>query len=561
MIETVSTWLISYAIHSSLLLGGAALLSAFVLRRDTTRDLVWKAALVGGLISATAPAAIGYQPLLGVLQPAEEAAEPAGWMPEAELTAVSSKYPRGAGISGGPAVTQVGASFDVARALVWTWAIVALLLVAHLAVRHLYIRRVLRDRRDLPPGDLRDTLDAWRRRAGIRRAIRLSTHPACPTPIALSRSGICLPERLLTELRPVEQRAALAHELAHLVRNDPVWQLLGSVVQRVLFFQPLNALGLRKWRESAEYLCDAWAVQQTGGSLSLARSLARVASWVAEPSGMRVPEAVAMAGRASPLVARIERLTSGTSEQVGGRPFGLATVAIFVLATFAVAAPGVRLTPDVRPGDRVWAGRLDPDETIEVKAVTGHIRITASPTDEVIVRAFAEGRDADRVAYDAISHAGGVTVCSIYPPVAGKPENICEPGPWRMHSSDAKVRVDFEIQVPATAQVVARTMTGDIRIEPASSNVVARTTTGNVTIRVPDPGWSGRVDVANTTGDMTVWIPAEASLRVNARSESARVTSEFPTGQFLNGRHGEGTPTGVLTLASAWGEIALRKSD
>ena len=55
MVESVAAWLITYAIHSTVVLTVAAILSAIVLRRDAIRDVVWKAALVGSLVSATAP--------------------------------------------------------------------------------------------------------------------------------------------------------------------------------------------------------------------------------------------------------------------------------------------------------------------------------------------------------------------------------------------------------------------------------------------------------------------------------------------------------------------------
>jgi hypothetical protein len=52
--EASAAWLLTYVIHSTLLLGAAWLASSRLIRSNVLRDLLWKAALVGGLITATA---------------------------------------------------------------------------------------------------------------------------------------------------------------------------------------------------------------------------------------------------------------------------------------------------------------------------------------------------------------------------------------------------------------------------------------------------------------------------------------------------------------------------
>src|SRR5687768_10948754 len=49
----VLAWLATYAVHSTLLLGGVWLLTRRVVRSDSWRDVLWKAALVGGIFTAT----------------------------------------------------------------------------------------------------------------------------------------------------------------------------------------------------------------------------------------------------------------------------------------------------------------------------------------------------------------------------------------------------------------------------------------------------------------------------------------------------------------------------
>jgi hypothetical protein len=66
--------------------------------------------------------------------------------------------------------------------------------------------------------------------------VRSSVTPALAAPISFGilRAEVCVPERALTELAPDELRAMLAHELAHVVRRDPLWLALAGVLERVL---------------------------------------------------------------------------------------------------------------------------------------------------------------------------------------------------------------------------------------------------------------------------------------------------------------------------------------
>ena len=410
-------------------------------------------------------------------------------------------------------------------------------------------------------------LEDLARRAGLRRAPTLSVHAACPTPMAWSSTEICVPPRFFSELSGDEQQAALAHELAHVVRRDPLWHGLGSLIQRVFFFQPLNRLGFARWQEAAEYRCDAWAVRQTGDSLSLARCLTSVGSWVVESPASGSPGPVAMLQRRSPLVSRIARLTRERPESWVTTRWTFVVAIGCAMATFVMAAPAVRLTSGTHRADYEWSARLDAGALLEIKAVTGNIRVTRSSDDRFVVHAVAEGTDSDRIRYEAVEHQGGVTLCSVFPAAPGKPANVCEPGRWRIHGSTARARVDFEIEVPGEARVIARTMTGDIVVEHPGAEVVARTTTGNVAVVLDDPAWSGRIDVANTTGDIAVWIPPDASLRLRARSERSRVTTEIPVDdlpvprpspQVLEGETGGASPTGAIVVSSVWGDIEFR---
>ena len=88
-----------------------------------------------------------------------------------------------------------------------------------------------------------------------------------------------MPETALTELDLEQQRSMLAHELAHLARRDPIWLALASLIERVLWIQPLNRLAVSRLHTLAECFCDDWALRRSVTPVALASALARVAEW------------------------------------------------------------------------------------------------------------------------------------------------------------------------------------------------------------------------------------------------------------------------------------------
>jgi beta-lactamase regulating signal transducer with metallopeptidase domain len=376
-------WLLTYLLHSTMLLGGAWLLTATrVVRSPVAKDTLWKVCLVGGILTATVQAA-SQDRLLGRhfwLPGPAPAAQAASWADvqsatiaaPARIASAGARRSAAANVVVVPEPSALSASGDPSpyppapgpspfRAPTWpvllllVWGSGAALLLARLAIRRRRFCRRLEDRRALSEGSLPETLAALRASAGVRRRVRLAVSAELSGPVAMGTSEICLPERALTSLASAEQRAVLAHELGHLVRQDPSWLALSVVVESLFFLQPLNRVARRRIQEAAEYLCDDWAVHQTGGSLTLARCLAEVATWM-QASRRAVPVS-GMAENRSHLVERVRRLLDG-QEPRAVRGLRLAVpVAALALSTVAFAAPGV-LPPC--PEDQATVAASDP---------------------------------------------------------------------------------------------------------------------------------------------------------------------------------------------------------
>ncbi len=368
---TMLSWAITYAIHSSLLLGLAALLTRRLVRGDALRETVWRSAFLGSVLTATLVTVLPVQPIAGRLEvpdPAPSVAlarsfpatAPAGVEAESRPARHAEPGPAMTPASADPSVITGSASaLPWGRILLLAWAATATVLLALLVHRNVRLFRSLEGRRRLAEGPLADLLAELRRWAGVWRPVRLSVSDACPTPLLLGTSEICLPPRFLTDLDEGQQRAALAHELAHVRRRDPLWQLGAAVLNAVLFFQPLNVVARGRLREASEHLCDDWAIRLTGTPLALGMCLTTVASWTTARPLPHLDGTHAMAEGGSPLIERIRRIARGAPGASEVRPTALLSAGLFVLAT-AVVAPAAGPSPAGSAGPDAGGSAIGP---------------------------------------------------------------------------------------------------------------------------------------------------------------------------------------------------------
>ncbi|MCZ6650068.1 MAG: hypothetical protein O7D35_05305, partial [Acidobacteria bacterium] len=373
---SLMAWLMTYAIHSTLL-GAGVWMATTLLRGHALREMLWKAALVGGLLTTTLQVGLGMEPLGGrlVLPAPAGMTETTAMATDAELfddsalvgSALSGREAAGRAVAMG----RTGSPSTPQRASMQSSAMSAteiallkdapgihfpslswghLLLLGWLAGAAFALVRLLRGRarflaglgRRLPvasPG-LLDSLARLRRKAGVPQRIRLTQSAWLTSPVALGRDEICVPDRALVELNSHQQESMLAHELAHLSRRDPLWLIVSGVIESLFFFQPLNRLSRTHLQESSEFLCDEWAVRHTGRRRTLAHCLAHVASWLE-----RTPHPAALAPMArlgSPLLRRIQNLLQSSPASAPARaPRLRAMAAILPLLAVAALAPAI----------------------------------------------------------------------------------------------------------------------------------------------------------------------------------------------------------------------------
>ncbi len=340
-------WMLTYLLHSSLLLGAAWGAGRLLGRRRlAVQETLWKLALVGGLLTASLQLGLGWRPAAGAwdLGPAAATAPapaPAAPAAVASVARAPAAAPAVAAASSSPATARLrraAAAWPFAAVVVWF--AVAAVLVLRVGALHARLLRRLHGRWTVSGGAIAALFGRLLDRAGGRRPVRLTGSHRLAVPIAwgVRRPEICLPDRVVQEMSPYHQESILAHELAHVLRRDAAWLTAGRLLEAALFFQPLQRLARRRLQEIAEYRCDDRAVELTGRPLELARCLTEVAAWrLAAVAALPVPSMAA----GSELGARVRRLLAG--ERGDDRtPAWLRPAALAALATVALVAPGFR---------------------------------------------------------------------------------------------------------------------------------------------------------------------------------------------------------------------------
>jgi Putative adhesin len=215
--------------------------------------------------------------------------------------------------------------------------------------------------------------------------------------------------------------------------------------------------------------------------------------------------------------------------------FGAAAVALVCAAPLAQA------------DDFRWQGRVAAGATLEIKGVNGAIDAQPATGSEVEVTAVkrAQLSDPDSVEVKVVEHAGGVTICAVYPSPGGQP-NECRPGHGgRMNARHNDVNVNFLVRVPANVHFVAQTVNGAIKAIGLTSDAEAHTVNGGITIdsagvargetvngsisaTLGQANWSGKLALATVNGSIRLTLPSGLSTELDATTVNGSITTDFP---------------------------------
>ena len=255
--------------------------------------------------------------------------------------------------------------------------------------------------------------------------------------------------------------------------------------------------------------------------------------------------------------------------------------------SFKAAAMAAALTAGAASAagaqDFTWEGRAAPGQSVEIKGVNGDVKAGPAAGGRVEVTAVKKGRRSDPASVEVrvVEHAGGVTVCAVYPTPASQSPNECRPGEGgRMSVQDNDVSVSFTVRVPRGVRFVGRSVNGGIEADGLAGDVEAHTVNGGVrvstggtvqaeTVNGSITASAGRdareaLSFKTVNGSIALDLPAGANASLQAATVNGEIVSEFPlhgktrvSRRQLSGTIGAGGQP--LTLETVNGSIRIRQ--
>ncbi|MES2809956.1 MAG: M56 family metallopeptidase [Bacteroidota bacterium] len=183
---------------------------------------------------------------------------------------------------------------------------------------------------------------------------------------------ILLPVTLTTYLSTDEIEAILMHELAHVKRNDYLFNFIQQVIGILLFFNPFARLIANIINEERENCCDDAVVQITGSPFIYAQALLKLE----ENKQQQWQLTLAAVSKKYELLNRIERIMKTKTQTINIRPVLITTLAL----TFAITSIAW-LNPEIKDGKVVIknAPAIKKVAAAIISSTTSETKETAKP--------------------------------------------------------------------------------------------------------------------------------------------------------------------------------------
>jgi TonB family protein len=224
--------------------------------------------------------------------------------------------------------------------------------------------------------------------------VRFASSPAIsgPAAVGVRRHTLLLPPGFIETLSANDLDAVLAHEFAHMRRQDFAKNLLYGIVSLPAAYHPLTMLTRARLAETRELVCDAMAAEAVGGRGSYARSLLRLARMLSDRPAPMLLHAIGILD-ANIFERRVMHLTGRSLEVTRARRLAIAVACALVALATCTSALALRMdvtqpsTEGVNPAsvhvkaeDLVIAKKVQPVYPVEAKKarVTGSVVLAAT---------------------------------------------------------------------------------------------------------------------------------------------------------------------------------------
>jgi beta-lactamase regulating signal transducer with metallopeptidase domain len=163
----------------------------------------------------------------------------------------------------------------------------------------------------------------------ISQSFQLLTSSAVAGPMVVGwlRPVILVPLTSFSGLPSEQMEAVLAHELAHIRRQDYLMNTLQTIAEALLFYHPAVWWVSKQIRREREHCCDDVAVMMSGSALIYAEAL----SLLEEQRGSSTTPQLALGANGGQLAMRIKRLLTHRERTAASRGATLSLLSLGIV--------------------------------------------------------------------------------------------------------------------------------------------------------------------------------------------------------------------------------------
>jgi bla regulator protein blaR1 len=158
----------------------------------------------------------------------------------------------------------------------WLLGVALFLLRLMGSVSYIYY---LKNRMNFPTDEYwTDMIDNLSKKAGLKQAVELVESAMVRTPVVVGflKPMILFPMGVINRLAPEEVEAILAHELAHVLRHDYIFNIFQSIVEALFYYHPAVWWLSGQIRNERESACDDIAINLINSKMNYAKALVTI---------------------------------------------------------------------------------------------------------------------------------------------------------------------------------------------------------------------------------------------------------------------------------------------
>ena len=213
------------------------------------------------------------------------------------------------------------------------YLIVLLLLSVKLINAYLYSKQL--KTKGLLPIDNHwiNLVNKYARKIGIVKKVQihLSQYISVPATLNFFKPVILLPLAAFNHLTPQQVESIILHELAHIKRNDYLINIIASVIETILFFNPFVHLLGKSLKREREHCCDDYVLQHRFDPHSYASALLSLEQLRV---GIQLLAIAATGKNSHQLLGRIKRIMNVTTTNFN---YGQKLLALVLMAFIMIS--------------------------------------------------------------------------------------------------------------------------------------------------------------------------------------------------------------------------------